>query len=61
MEVDQVADSSRLIAASNDMALSHHSWNARAKEGGGGGNVNFPLVGDNRRQVILFPSLNLRP
>eukprot|EP01127_Copromyxa_protea_P006643 TRINITY_DN16651_c0_g1_i1.p1 TRINITY_DN16651_c0_g1~~TRINITY_DN16651_c0_g1_i1.p1 ORF type:complete len:257 (-),score=25.61 TRINITY_DN16651_c0_g1_i1:38-724(-) len=43
-----------IIGASNDMSLSHYSWNARSKESGGGGNVNFPLIGDNKR---LFANL----
>lgn len=44
---------SRLIASSNDSTISHQSWNARerSREVGGGGNVDFFLVGDNKREV----------
>jgi len=40
-----------VIGCSNDTSLSHESWNARNKESGGGGNVNFPLIGDNLRKL----------
>ena len=40
-----------LIGVSNDSNLSHQSWNARSKEGGGGGNMGFALIGDTKAEL----------